>query len=163
MDRALEAIRGFGHRRGDILIKADNEPALEALREAVMEKTTEGALPVDPPVKESESSGSIGNVVKLYKGMLRVLLMALERKLEGHIPSAHPTMTWLAEHVSDVISKYLRGNDGRTGYERLYRKPVHEESLEFGERIVWKKTREKDSNVIIDPTWEAGIWLGITW
>ena len=30
--------------------------------------------------------------MKLFKGMLRVHLLALERKIDGHIPSAHPLM-----------------------------------------------------------------------
>jgi len=162
VDKAIEMIRGYGHR-GGILVKADNEPALKALREAVMERLTDGAIPVDPPARESESSGSVENGVKLFKGMLRVLLVALERKIEGHIPSSHPLMAWLTEHVSDVVTKYLRGNDGKTAYERLFGKQVHEEGLEFGEKVMWRKRRTQDSNVLIEPRWSTGIWLGRTW
>ena len=58
--------------------------------------------------------------------MLRVHLLALERKLKGHIPSQHPVMTWLVECVADIVTKYMQGADGRTGYERLFGKQVHE-------------------------------------
>ena len=162
VDRALDAIKGFGHR-GSILLKTDNEAALQALREAVANRLPEGALAVNPPARESESSGSVENAVKLFKGMLRTLLMAFERKLGGVIPSDHPAMTWLCEHVSDVATKYLRGNDGRTGYERLFGKQVHEECLEYGEQVMWRRPRKKDYNVVIDPRWSTGIWLGRTW
>ena len=45
-------------------------------------------------------------------------------------------MTWLVECVADLVTKYMQGADGRTGYERLFGKQVHEEGLEFGERVM---------------------------
>ena len=128
-----------------------------------MARLSGGAIPVDPPAEESQSNGSVENGVKLFKGLLRVHLAALERKVEGYIPSEHPLMSWLVEHVADIITKYLRGNDGRTGYERLYGKQVHEEGLEFGEKIRWKKRRKHDYNIVLDPRWEEGTWLGRAW
>ena len=67
--------------------------------------------------------------MKILKGMLRVHILALERKLGHHIPSKHPLVTWLVEHVADVITKYLRGSDGRTAYEPFFGKQIHEESF----------------------------------
>ena len=93
------------------------------------------------------------NAVKFVKGMLRVHLSALERKTGTHIPSKHPVLVWLVEHAADVVTKYLQGSDGRTGFERLFGKQVHEEGLEFGERILWKKRKENDYNVVIDSRW----------
>ena len=46
-------------------------------------------------------------------------LAALERKTEVVFPCEHPVTAWLAEHVSDVLTKYLVGADGHTAYERL--------------------------------------------
>ena len=89
--RAAEGIKSFGHK-GKIIIKVDNEPALKALREEVTKKLDDGVIPVEPPVKESQSNASVENAVKLFKGMLRVHLLALERKIDGHIPSARPLM-----------------------------------------------------------------------
>ena len=79
--------------------------------------------------------------MKLFKGVLRVHLAALERKAGVLIPTDHPVMTWLVEHVSDVLSKYLLGADGHSAYERLFGKPVREEGLEFGERVTTSATR----------------------
>ena len=75
------------------------------------------------------------NGVKLFKGMLWMHLLPWERKLKGNIPSQHPVMTWLVECVVDIVTKYMQGADGRTSYERLFGKQVHEEGLEFGERV----------------------------
>ena len=48
-------------------------------------------------------------------------------------------MAWLVEHVGDLMTKYLRGADGRTAYERLFGKQLHEEGLEVGERVLWRR------------------------
>ena len=82
---------------------------------------------------ESASNGVVENGVKVYKGLLRVHLAALERKLKGaQIPSTHPILTWMVEYVGDVLTKYLRGNDGKTAYQRLYGKSSNEDEFEFG-------------------------------
>ena len=107
----------------------DNEPALKALKDEVIKKLEHGVIPVAPPVKELQSNGAVENGVKLFKGMLKVHLLALERKIEGYIPSAHPVMVRLVEHVADVVTKYLQSSDSKTGYQ-LFGKQVHEEGLE---------------------------------
>ena len=33
---------------------------------------------------------------------------------------------------------------------RLFGKHVHEEGLEFGERVLWRKHRSNDTNVVLD-------------
>ena len=134
-DKAAEIVRGFGHQ-GKILMKVDNERALVALRKEVISRLGCDAIPVKPPEGESQSNGGVENGVKLFKGVLRVHLLAFERKLDAHIPSAHPVMTWLVEFVSDIITKYLQGSDGKSAYQRLFGKSVQEEGLEFGERDV---------------------------
>ena len=87
------------------------------------------ALEVEPQLHESQSNGAVKNGVKLFIGMLTVHLLAFERKLGHHIPSKHPLVTWLVEHVADIIIQYLRGSDARTAYKRLFGKQIHEEAL----------------------------------
>jgi hypothetical protein len=94
----------------------------------------------------------VENGVQLVKGLLRVHLLALENKVGARFPSAHPVVAWFVEHVADVVTKYPQGVDGRTGYERLFGKRVHEECLEFGEKIFWCKRRTDDMNVV---AWET--------
>ena len=72
-------------------------------------------------------------------------------------------MAWLVECVADILTKYMQGNDGKTGYERLFGKEIREEGLEFGEQIWWRKPRKQETNVILDPRWSAGTWLGRKW
>ena len=94
-----------------------------------------GATPIKTPVGESASNGGMEGGVRIFKGLLRVHLLALEKRIGARFPSTHPVLTWLVEYVGDVITKYMVGMDGKTGYERLYGRPVREEALEFGETL----------------------------
>ena len=74
--------------------------------------------------------------IKTIKVMLRVHLMALERKLGGvNIPTSHPIITLLTEYAADVLTKDLVGADGNSGYQRLWGENSNEEEFEFGERV----------------------------
>ena len=79
-ERAADGVRRFGHRRL-FLLKPDNENALLAFREQAMQKLSLEVLPVEPQPRESESSGAVENAVKLFKGLLRVDILALKRKM----------------------------------------------------------------------------------
>ena len=57
------------------------------------------------------------------------------------MPTTHPTFAWLVGHSSAVVTKNLRGKDGRTAYSRLFGKEASVEPLEFGERLRWKSPR----------------------
>ncbi len=162
VDRAVTGVRQLGYN-GRVLIRTDGEPALLALRNAIIKGLPDGATPISTPVGESSSNGGIEGAVKIVKGMLRVHLAALEKKISAKFPSGHPVLTWLVEHVTDIISKYMVGVDGKTGYERLFGRPVREEGLEFGETLHWRHKPTKDMNVVLDARWSSGVWLGRKW
>jgi hypothetical protein len=162
VDRAVAGVRELGYR-GRVLIRCDGEHALTALRDAVVKGLPDGATPVVTPVGESQSNGGIEGAVRIVKGLLRVHLMALEAKIGARFPSGHAVLTWLVEHVTDVISKHMVGVDGKTGYERLFGRPSREEGLEFGELLHWRHRATKDMNVVLDARWSSGVWLGRSW
>ena len=118
-ERAVEGIRRFGFRN-KLILKVDNENAILALRTLLLDKLGMSALEEEPHPHESQSNGAVENGVRLTKGLLRVHLLALERTLGHRVPSKHPILAWLVEHVADTATKYLKGADGRTAYERLF-------------------------------------------
>ena len=61
-------------------IKTDSEPALIALREAVVAKLPQGSIPIQPTPGESASDGRIENGINRYEGLARVHRAALERE-----------------------------------------------------------------------------------
>ncbi len=40
---------------------------------------------------------------------------------------------------------------------------MHEEGFEFGEKVMYLLKRSQESNVVLDPRWRTGYWLGRTW
>ncbi len=78
-ERATEGIAIFGHEK--ILIKTDNEAALTALRDEATRRLEAGAIPVAPPEGELQSNGAIENGVKVFNGVWRAHLLALDRKV----------------------------------------------------------------------------------
>ena len=122
-----------------------------------------GALEQVPAAHEHESNAPIENGVKLLKGILRVLQLALEARISGRIPTSHPIFARIVGHAAAVLSKNLRGKDGRTPYERLFGKTLSEDCLEFGEKLRWKAPREAGYNVLVEPRWFTGVWLGRRW
>ena len=161
-ERVLRGIRAMGIRPPCIL-KCDGEVSVEALREAVMARLGEGAVPQGPPAGESQSNGVVENGVKLLKGLIRVHVLALERKLGVRFPADHPVLAWVVEAVGDLTTKHLRGHDGRTGYERLFGKAPREEGLELCESVLWRRPKQAGTNALLEARWEAGIWLGRSW
>ena len=145
IEAALRGIREFGHH-GKIALKADGENAVKALKGEVLRRLDGGGFSIQPPAHEHESNGGVENGVKIFKGLFRVHLLALERKIDAHIPS-----------------KYLVGVDGKTGYEQLFGKKVREEQLKFGELVLWRKPRLQDYGVVVEARWETGVWVGRRW
>eukprot|EP00969_Alexandrium_andersonii_P272337 12035733-Alexandrium_andersonii.AAC.1 len=58
-----------------------------------------------PAAYEHESNGVIvvENGSKLGKGLLRVLLLSLEAKVQGRIPCDRPVFAWLTEYTGDAL------------------------------------------------------------
>ncbi len=84
VDRAVTGVRDLGYR-GRVLIRTDGEPALVALRNAITKGLPDGATPISTPVGESSSNGGVEGAVKILKGLLRVHLAALERRIGGKL------------------------------------------------------------------------------
>ena len=93
--------------------------------------------------------------------MLRVHVLALENKVNGKIPTHHPLMTWIVPHAAECLTKYLRGADGKTPYERLSGKSIREESYEIGEQVMFRK--RKSALKDLESHWMPGTWLGRRW
>ena len=66
------------------------------------------------------------------EGMVRAMKLNLEQRLHECIEVDHPIFYWLVDHAADVSTKFQKGVDGKTAYERLKGKPYRGEILEFG-------------------------------
>ena len=118
-----------------MLIKTDNEPAILSLKEEMMRRLEVGAIPVESAPHESESNGSVENGVKLFKGMLRVHLLALERKLRGQ----HSQSTPRDDLAGGVCGRHRDQVHARCGWSDRLRKAVWQAGCT---RRVWSLVSE---------------------
>ena len=132
-----------------MFLKVYNGRMILAMRDLVVKNLKMKALELKPQPHESPSNESVENGIRMIKDLLKMHILALDHKLRRRVLSKHPLMAWLLEHVADVATKYLCGSDGRTAYERLFGKAVHEEGVEFEQRVLYKKRPSKDSNVFM--------------
>ena len=135
-ERAAEGVR-FLHR-DKVLLKTHNEAAILALRTLVLGKFRIPAFEVEPQHHESQSEAAVENEVKFLQGLLRVHILALERKLGHRVHSKHTHVAWLVEHVADIITKNqkeLKGADVPVppppGMITQTRVPRHQHSQRF--------------------------------
>ena len=107
---AVDGIRDLGLGSQRAFIKVDNERPLISLRDEVIRQSQAALLPVEIPTYDHQANGSTENGVKLFKGVLRVHLMALEDRLGGRIPSHHP----ISHMASPTRGKYCDQIFGRS-------------------------------------------------
>ena len=159
IQQTAEFIKRLGHPK--LVIKSDQENSIKDFSSAVAARLDCQLVPENSPVGESQSNGVAERAVQQVEDQLRVLKLAIERRLNVKIPCAHPAMKWLVPHSAGVITKYQRGHDGKTAFERLLGKQCREDTLEFGECILFKSNRTAEGRLA--PRWEPAVWLGKRW
>jgi hypothetical protein len=159
VDQTAAFVKRLGHPK--LVMKSDQEVSIRDFTRAVALKLGCQALMELSPVAESQSNGVAERAVQQVEDQLRVLKLALERRIDAKLPCAHPAMKWLVPHSADVITKYPKGHDGKTSFERLLGKPCREEVVEFGECVLYKTNRTDEGRLA--PKWEPAVWLGKRW
>ncbi len=138
----VEAIEWMGHTK--LIIKADNEPALQALVRQVLTAarvecpSIEQMSKEEPPAYDSQSNGSVELGIRLIRGMFRTAKCCLEARLGKTIPVQHALIPWMLEHVCLLMNVLVRGNDGLTSWQRLRGRPFGQQLVGFAEMVIYK-------------------------
>ena len=80
-------------------LRSDNEPAIKALREAVIRRVGaikgEGVqvIPEESPVGESQSNGDVEAAVKQVQGQIRTLRLHLQARYQTVLTDDHKIIT----------------------------------------------------------------------
>ena len=121
VDSIVDDVRYCGYSR--VILKSDNEPAIVALLgEALKGLRIEGLEQVaeeHPPPYDSQANGGIETGCRIVRGHLRTMQTCLESCISSKIPTTHPVMAWLVEHVANLLTWRVKGPDGCTPYHRL--------------------------------------------
>jgi hypothetical protein len=67
----------------------------------------------------------------------------------------------MINYAGSLLSRFLRGEDGRTGYERSTGKSWRVQLPEFGECVLFQPLKGERDTKKVEPRFESGIFLGI--
>ena len=62
----------------------------------------------------------------------------MEDDYQCKISCHHKVFTWLVPHAADLLTTYIRGPDGKTGYERIKSKKYKGEMLKIGSGVYYR-------------------------
>lgn len=142
------------------VLKSDTERSIVALRDAALgqfpnmsyENATKG---------ESQSNGLIESMIGKMEGQVRTLKSALQERYGVDVNPKHPILPWLVDYAGVTLSRFQRGADGRTPYERSTGKPRRIQVPEFGECILYQPLKGEKVGSKMEPKFEPGIYLGL--
>lgn len=135
--RIVTDLDNIGIQDMRIIVKVDQEPATIEVQTAMQELRFNLIIPVNSPVGESERNGSAENVIRRVQEKIRTLYHHVEQQVGIRIPEYSPVMAWLMRWVGELISKYSRGDDGKSPYERIRSKPSSVPLVPFGEKVLY--------------------------
>ena len=74
-----------------------------------------------------------------------------------------PIMPRLVRWAAMSVSRFQKGRDGRTPYERQRGRPCEIGVVPFGETILYRMPEvARDRHQALEERWSKGIWLGHT-
>ena len=155
-------INELGHGNTDIIIKSDNEPVMNAIREQVANARKAATRPEHSPVGSSQSNGSIENAAKKIEGYIRSIKLSIESRYNCKLPINHFMTYWIANHAGFCVNRFEVGTDGKTPYQRVRGKPFAGQICELGENVHALKCKRSPvpHRYKYDTRWFEGVFLG---
>ena len=155
---AVKHVKVLGGQQS--VLKSDTERSIVALRSAIQSHFP-GMTLEDGTKGESESMGFAESMVGKVGAQARTLKSALDQKYKRQIGAKEPVLAWLINYASVLLSRYSRGADGRTPYERSTGKTWKQCLPEFGETVLYQPLKGEHSASKLDARFEDGVFLGI--
>ena len=154
---------GLGHA----IVKTDGEPAIVAVQNRIQALRPGRTVPRNPPAYNPQSNGPCEKAVQDVSAQLRVLILALEARLDTTIADDLPIVQWALEHAVFLLNKFNVGEDGMAAYERQTGRKWRRAIVEFGELVLAKlalrraqKGVKKKQRRKLAPRSIEGIWVG---
>ena len=158
--RVLDFIQECGAAEADVILKSDQEPAIEALVDDIV-KTRGGKIThvERSPVGSSGSNGVVERAAQSVEGVLRTLLSALQNRLGTKIAADEKIVIFAAEYAAYLVNRREIGKDGKTPYERSKGKKASVLAVEFVELLLYK-LRPKGKMEKLNACGTSGCLLG---
>ena len=142
----------------EVLLKADNEPAIQALVDVVQVKRSERTMLAKSPKYSHQSNGAVENAVRRIESLTRVCV--LQEKLGYKVDSKSIVLLWLVRHAAYMLSRFVKRDEGRSAWARLRGKKCDNPLAQVGETVDLKIVRSEMAK--LEPRWATGTFLGRT-
>ena len=135
---------------GEVLLKADNEPAIQALVDADRVKRDGRTMVKKSPKYSHQSNGAVENGVRI-ESLTRTYVCVLQEKLGYKVDSKSIVLPWLVRHAAYVLCRFVKRDDGRSGWARLRGKECDSPQAQIGETVDFKIVRGEMAR--LEPRW----------
>ena len=158
-----EELKSWGYTGGpseELIFKSDGERSITAVRDALSKYHGGKVTPEQPPPGESQENGRVEEAGKTLRGYIKVFKDMLETRTGQRIPTDAVILQWLVRWVAMLHSRFRRGSDGKTAYERQRGRKCSLEVIPFGESVHYRRLDVDENRNKLESRWEDGIWLG---
>lgn len=135
--RLMQDLDNTGLQDVRVSVESDQVPAMVDVQFAMQEARPNMVVPINSPVGESESNGRVENTIRRVQEKIRALRHHAEHKTGVRIFGQSPVMVWLSCWAAALISKYSRGDDGKSPHERIRGEPSRMPLVLFGEKVLF--------------------------
>ena len=122
---------GWGYT--DITLKSDGEPSILKIQRRMSELRKHATIPENPPAFNAQSNGCAERAVQEVTAQTRCLKLGLESRIKVPVKHHWRIVEHMVEHAAYLISRCLRGADGKTPIKRLKGYESSKPMVEFGE------------------------------
>ena len=158
VDCVLAYLESWG--LAQVLLEADNEPAIQALVDGVWAKRGERTIVEKSPKHSQQSTGAAENAVRRIESLTRTNVCVLQKKLGYKVDTKSIVLPWLVRHAAYVLSRFIKRDDGRSAWARLRGKECDSPMTPIGETVDFKVVHGDMAK--LEPRWAVGIFLGRT-
>ena len=161
VDQCIDFIQEIGDSSTNIIVKSDQEPAIEYLIKDLIENRPEGkTISEVAPVKSKGSNGVIERAVQEIEGEIRAIFIGFQERLGIKLSAKSRIISFIPEYAAYLLNRLHKGQDGKVGYERIKGKKPTVLGLEFGEKVLFKKNKGLKMEKI-NEKFEYGIFVGV--
>ena len=133
IDKVLEFVSECGDKNNPIIVKSDQENAIELLVEDVVNQRPEEKTFVEEAPKNSKgSAGLVERAVQEMEGRIRALFLSLSKRLGRELDARERIVAFIPEYAAYLYNRLIVGEDGKTAYQRMKGKKPTVLGVEFG-------------------------------
>ena len=150
-----------GYSGVPLTLKSDQEPAIMDLKKSVALRRQAATAPIESPVRESQSNGTIERAIRSWQGQFRTLRHQLEANIGAKVSMESPIVEWMAIWAAELITRFVLRESGRTAYESITGHRCKQPTFMFGETIMFRCAPDKTGRHKSESEWSIGVFVGV--